>query len=149
VVLDWDAVDAWFVEDDRQRGHPRDPYRRIDVHETSREIAVEIDEARLATSSRALAVFETGLPTRYYLPEADVRVDLLEPSDTVTRCAYKGQAEHYHASVRGQTFEDVAWTYPSPEPRFGQLQDRICFYDERVTTTVDGDEREPLETPWS
>jgi uncharacterized protein (DUF427 family) len=149
VVLDWDSVDAWFVEGERQRGHPRDPYRRIDVHETSREIVVEIDEARLATSTRALAVFETGLPIRYYLPESDVRVDLLEASTTVTRCAYKGEAEHYHANVRGERFEDVAWRYPAPEPRFGVLQDRFCFYNERVSLIVDGEPAGTPDTPWS
>lgn len=149
VVLDWDAVDAWFVEDDRQRVHPRDPYKRIDVHETSREVVAEVDEARLATSTRTLAVFETGLPTRYYLPEADVRVDLLEDSETVTRCAYKGTAEHFHAHVRGGVYEDVAWTYPTPEPGFGELQDRICFYDERVRLLVDGEDVGTPDTPWS
>ena len=34
-----------------------------------------------------------GLPTRYYLPKHDVRMDLLEQSDTVTRCPYKGDAQ--------------------------------------------------------
>lgn len=149
VVLDWDAVDAWFVEEERQRGHPRDPYRRIDLHESSREIVVEVGQTRLATSTRAIACFETGLPTRFYLPEEDVRTDLLEESDTVTRCAYKGQARHYHAPARGDVVEDAAWTYPDPEPGVEALEDRICFYDERVRVLVDGEEPEPLETPWS
>lgn len=149
VVLDWDAVDAWFVEDERQRSHPRDPYRRIDLHETSREIVVEVGQTRLATSTRALALFETGLPTRYYLPEEDVRTDLLEDGDTVTRCAYKGRARHFHAPARGDLVEDAAWTYPNPEPGFEALEGRICFYDERVRVVVDGEELERLETPWS
>lgn len=148
-VLDWDAVDAWLVEDERQRGHPRDPYRRIDVHETSRHVVVEAEGTRLATSTRAIALFETGLPTRFYLPEEDVRVDLLEDSDTVTRCAYKGEARHFHAHVRGQVVEDAAWTYPDPEPGLEALAGRIAFYGERVQETVDGEALEAPETPWS
>lgn len=149
VVLDWDAVDAWFVEDERQRVHPRDPYKRIDVHESSRHVVVEAGGVQLAESRRPLLVFETGLPIRFYLPRDDVRMDRLAPSPTVTRCAYKGTAEHYHARGNGEDVEDAAWTYPSPEPGFGPLQDLICFYDERVDLVVDGEELDRPETPWS
>lgn len=148
-VLKWDAVDAWFVEDERQPVHPRDPYRRIDVHETSRKIRIEAEGKCLAESRRAVALFETGLPTRFYLPEVDVSTQHLEPSSTVTRCAYKGQARHFHANTGTVRVEDAAWSYPSPEPGFGILQDRICFYDERVTTLVDGEELPTPQTPWS
>lgn len=149
VVLDWDAVDAWFVEDERQRVHPRDPYKRIDVHATSRHVLFEARGTVLAESDRALALFETGLPTRFYLPEVDVNTRLLEPSETVTRCAYKGTAHHFHARVDGDLVEDAAWVYPWPEPGLGELQDRICFYDERVDLVVDGERLETPVTPWS
>lgn len=136
VVLDWDAVDAWFVEDERQRGHPRDPYHRIDVHESSRPIEAEVAGETLADTDRALAVFETRLPFRFYLPEVDVRTELLTPSDTETVCAYKGKARYFHADVDGERVEDVAWTYPSPEPGFGRLQDRLCFHQGKVDMEV-------------
>lgn len=136
VILAWDAVDAWFVEDERQRGHPRDPYHRIDVHETSRPVDVAVDGRGLAESERALALFETGLPFRFYLPETDVRMDRLIPSETETVCAYKGKARYFHADVGTEPVEDVAWTYPSPEPGFGRLQDRICFHQAKVDMSI-------------
>lgn len=136
VVFDWDAMDAWFVEDERQRGHPRDPYRRIDVHDTSRPVKVQVEGTELADSDRALALFETGLAFRFYLPEVDVSSEHLVPSETETVCAYKGQARYFHADVDGQRVEDVAWTYPAPEPGFGRLQDRICFHQEKVDMEV-------------
>jgi uncharacterized protein (DUF427 family) len=136
VVLDWDAVDAWFVEDERQRGHPRDPYHRIDVHATSRPVEVSVGGQTIASSERALAVFETRLPFRFYLPPTDVDLSVLEGSDTRTVCAYKGQATYYHVDTGSERVEDAAWAYPSPEPRFGRVQDRICFHQEKVDMRV-------------
>lgn len=139
VVLVWDTMDTWLVEEEIARVHPRDPYKRIDVHESSRHVEVEIAGETVAESRRPQILFETGLPPRYYLPRVDVRTDLLEPSETVTRCAYKGEAEHVHVQLSDSIHEDVAWRYPFPNPGLGKIQDRICFYDERVDRVlVDG-----------
>ncbi len=138
VVLDWDAMDAWFVEDERQRGHPRDPYRRIDVHETSRPVTVSLNGQTVAHSKRALALFETGLPVRFYLPELDVSTEQLKPSSTQTRCAYKGQAAYHHVEASGRRVEDAVWSYPAPEPGFGRLQDRLSFDQSKIRVEVDG-----------
>src|SRR5207302_1838594 len=86
VTVPWHAVDAWFEEDDEVFVHPRDPYHRIDTAATSRRIRVSIDGAELARSTRAIALYESGLPVRYYLPTDDVRMDQLTESDTVTQC---------------------------------------------------------------
>jgi uncharacterized protein (DUF427 family) len=136
VVLDWEVPDAWYVEDERQRGHPRDPYHRIDVHRTSRPVTVEAGGQSLAETTRALAVVETGLPIRFYIPRVDVAMEHLGPSPTETVCAYKGQAEYFHVDLDGQRVEDAAWSYPSPEPRFGRLQDLVCFDQEKVDLEV-------------
>lgn len=136
VVLDWDAVDAWYVEDERQRGHPKDPYHRIDVHRSSRPVTVEVGGETVAESESTLAVFETGMPFRFYLPPVDVRMDLLRESQTQTRCAYKGQARYFHVEAGGERVEDAAWTYPTPEPRFARLQDLVCFHQEKVRMVV-------------
>lgn len=133
-----------------ERGLGRLPYKRIDVHESSRYVEVEIAGETVAESRRPQILFETGLPPRYYLPRVDVRTDLLEPSGTVTRCAYKGEAEHFHVGLGDDLHEDVAWRYPFPHEGLAKIQDRICFYDERVDrVVVDGDPRARPETSWS
>lgn len=150
IVLVWDAMDRWFVEDEPAYGHPRDPYHRIDVHESSRHVVVEHAGHTLADSSRPRLLFETGLPPRFYLLKLDVAMDRLEPSSTVTRCAYKGTTEHYHAHLDGGRVEDVAWCYPHPNPEHGKIQDLVCFYQERIDrVTVDGVAEAPVQTPWS
>src|SRR5215210_7837021 len=65
---------------------------RITTHPCTRHIRVEHDGEVLAESDRAVALEETGLPTRYYLPRDDVRMELLEPSGTTSHCPFKGDA---------------------------------------------------------
>src|SRR3954454_16553825 len=79
-ALYWDRVDAWYEEDDEVRGHLRDPYPRVDARPASRRVQVVAGEEVLAESDRPVLLFETGLPTRAYVPRDDVRAELV-PSD--------------------------------------------------------------------
>jgi len=144
VVLDFDALDAWYEEDEQIVSHPRDPFSRIDTRQSSRQVRIEVDGTALADSGRPLLLFETGLPMRTYLPREDVRVDLLEPSETRTLCAYKGEASYWN--YRGT---DIAWTYEQPLADSTQITDLVCFFDERVETYVDGERQEREWSPWS
>jgi uncharacterized protein (DUF427 family) len=149
VQVPWGDVDAWFEEEDEVFVHPKDPYHRIDVLTTSRAIRVSLEGVLLADSTDARVLYETSLPARYYLPPEDVRVELLEPSETVTRCAYKGTAAHWSARVGERVASDVAWTYEDPLREVEPIRERICFYNERVDLDVDGVRLERPWTPWS
>ncbi|MGI8665062.1 MAG: DUF427 domain-containing protein, partial [Jatrophihabitans sp.] len=100
VRFDWQALQAWFEEDEQVFVHPRDPYTRVDSLRSTRTVRVELDGLLLAESSSPVLVFETGLPTRYYLPRTEVKVAHLVPSDTVTACPYKGTTSEYWLVVR-------------------------------------------------
>jgi uncharacterized protein (DUF427 family) len=145
VVLAFEDFDAWYEEEERNLGHPRDPFHRIDFVHGSRHVRIERDGVVLAESSRPVLVFEPPLPVRYYLPPEDVRTDLFTPSDTRSRCAYKGEASYWSLP----DVEDVAWFYPAPLREAGEVKDRIAFFDEMVDVVVDGDRRERPVTPWS
>jgi uncharacterized protein (DUF427 family) len=147
--IHWSAMDSWFEEDDEVFVHPRDPYKRVDVLRSSRHVRVEVDGVVLAESNRPTILFETSLPPRFYLPQVDVRMDLLEPTDAVTRCPYKGQARYWSARV-GDRFEpDLAWSYPYPIPDVHLIQGLISFYNERVDLVVDGEDLGRPRTPFS
>ena len=94
VAFYWMKMDAWFEEDDEVFVHPRDPYHRVDVLNSSRHVKVIVGGEVVAETRRPRLLFETGLPTRYYVPKLDVRLDLLTPTTTVTRCPYKGKASY-------------------------------------------------------
>ncbi len=145
LIVDFDAFDAWYEEDERNVGHPRDPFHRIDIVHSSRHVRVERDGVLLAESARPHLLFEPPLPVRYYLPAEDVRSDLLRPSETRTFCAYKGQA--WYLSLEGEA--DVAWTYPAPLREAAELTERVAFFNERLDMVVDGTPLERPVTPWS
>ncbi|WP_344973051.1 DUF427 domain-containing protein [Streptosporangium fragile] len=134
VRLEWSAMDAWFEEDEEVYVHPRDPYTRVDILPSSRWIRVEVDGVTVADSRAARILFETGLPPRYYLPKTDVRLDLLTPTDTRTRCPYKGEAEYW--AVGGHA--DLAWSYRNPREESQRIAGLISFYNEKVDIYVDG-----------
>ncbi|MDV3123743.1 DUF427 domain-containing protein [Mycobacterium sp. 21AC1] len=144
LILDF-ATFEWREEDEHIVGHPHDPFHRIDVLASSRHVRIELDGTVLAESSRAMLLFETMLPTRFYLPREDVRAGLVL-SDTISYCAYKGRASYY--SLPGGP-ADLAWTYHEPRHEAAPVRDRICFFDERVDVVVDGRRAARPVTPWS
>ncbi len=149
VRLEWDAMDAWFEEDEEIFTHPRNPYHRVDVLPSSRHVRIEVDGVTVAESSNARLLFETSLPVRYYLPKTHVRMDLLEPTDTTTHCPYKGDAEYWSVRVNGKTYKDLAWSYPRPLPESTRIIGLVCFYDEKVDVYVDGVLQERPKTPFA
>ncbi|MEY2476561.1 MAG: hypothetical protein QOG87_1876 [Actinomycetota bacterium] len=149
VAFAWGAMDAWFEEDEEVFVHARDPYKRIDALRSSRHVRVEVDGVVLAESDRPTILFETSLPPRYYLPKIDVRMDLLDPTDSATSCPYKGDARYWSARVGDRVVRDVAWSYPTPFPESQPVMGLVCFYNERVDLIVDGEAVPRPHTPFS
>lgn len=149
VAFWWERVDAWFEEDDEVFKHARDPYKRIDVLQSSRHVEVFIDGVKVADSVRPRLLFETGLPVRYYLPKLDMRVDLLRPSDTTSVCPYKGTAHYWSVQLPDRLVEDIVWCYPAPIPEIPKIEAHLCFFNEKVDIVVDGVRQERPVSPWS
>jgi uncharacterized protein (DUF427 family) len=139
VRLDWSAMDSWFEEDEEMHVHPRDPYTRVDILASSRRVVVRAGDVTIADSTHAHALFETNLPTRWYVPKVDVRMDLLVPSPTITHCPYKGQASYYSLQAGDVSIDDVAWYYPTPLPESHKIADMVAFFPDRVTLEVEGE----------
>lgn len=140
----WNAADRWLEEDEEIHGHPRDPYTRVDVRESSRHVRVSLRGAILAESRRPKLLFETSLPTRVYIPRPDVRTDLLRRSRTTTYCPYKGYASYWSTRLRDGDLEDVAWSYGDPFPEASTVRDHLAFLHEDVDVVLDGERLEYL-----
>ena len=150
VALYWDQMDVWYEEDEEVFVHVRDPYKRIDVIDSSRPVAVVLGGETVAETRRARFLFETGLPTRYYIPRKDVRTELLEASTKQTRCPYKGIASYHNVRVGDSLYEDIVWTYPDPIPECPKIKDYLCFFTEKVDAIlVEGEPVPNVKTPWS
>jgi uncharacterized protein (DUF427 family) len=148
VLLDFAAFDEWWEEDVRNVAHPRDPFHRIDVLPSSRSVRLELDGTVLAASDRPTLLFETMLPTRFYLRPEEVAVPL-HPSTTTSTCAYKGQASYSSAVVDGAELRDIAWSYEAPLPEAAGVTGLVAFFDERIDVVLDGEQRPRPVTPWS
>ena len=149
IAFYWDRMDAWYEEDEQVFVHPRDPYHRIDLRRSDRLVEVELDGIVLARSDRATALFESNLPTRWYLPREDVHVEL-EPSDTVSACPYKGEAGYFSVRMADSSIiTDLIWFYADPLPEVASIAGLVCFFNERVDLTLDGERLERPESPWS
>src|SRR5579884_3757153 len=144
IAFYWERMDGWLEEDEEVFGHARDPYHRIDVLPSGRHVRVSLDGELLADSRRAMALFESNLPPRWYLPREDV-VAALEPSETVTHCPYKGQASYYSAAGA----RDLVWCYEHPLPDAARIEGLLCFFNERVDIELDGELEARPESPWS
>lgn len=138
VRLDWNSMSEWFEEDEIVYTHPRDPYTRVDILPSSRHVHVEIDGVVLADSPQPRLLFETGLPTRYYLPMTDVRMDLLRPSLLASYCPYKGTAQYLSLETQDLEKRDVAWIYRTPLPESQKIAGLVSFYNEQADIIVDG-----------
>jgi uncharacterized protein (DUF427 family) len=150
VAFYWNLMEAWFEEDDEIFVHPRDPYKRVDVVNSSRSVRVVLGGETIAETTRARFLFETHLPTRYYIPSSDVRTHLLVPSQKTTQCPYKGKAGYHAAKIGAQIFEDIVWFYPDPIPECPKIKDYLCFFNEHVDAIfVDGVEQPRPVTNWS
>jgi uncharacterized protein (DUF427 family) len=149
IRLEWDAIDAWFEEDEEVFTHARDPHTRVDVLASSRHVRIQVEGVTVAESMSPRLLFETGLPVRYYVPKTHVRMDLLERSETVTHCPYKGQAETWSVRAGERLHEDLAWSYPAPLPESQKIAGLIAFYNEKVDIWVDGVQQERPSTKFS
>jgi uncharacterized protein (DUF427 family) len=137
VRFDWDPLD-WFEEDERIIGHPRNPYVRVDALRSHRHVSVQIDGTVLAETHSPVLLFETGLPTRFYIDRTDVSFDHLQYSDTETVCPYKGTTSNYWSARVGESLHtDIAWTYEYPMSQVAPITGLIAFYNEKLDIFVD------------
>ncbi len=145
VRFDWAAL-RWFEEDEPIYGHPRNPYVRVDALRSHRHVRVELDGPDgpdgivvVADTHSPVLLFETGLPTRYYIDPTDVAFEHLEPSSTQTLCPYKGTTSGYWSVRVGDTVHpDLAWTYHYPLPAVAPIAGLVAFYNEKLDISVDG-----------
>lgn len=149
VILEWEPF-GWTEENVTVTGHPHDPFKRLDVLPSDRHVVVSSGGTLLADTSRAVAIYESLLPVRWYIPQNDVHLDLLTASGATSTCAYKGHAAYYSLVDAASADDpvDIAWIYPDPLPEAELVRDHVCFYAERTDLTLDGEDVPRPDTFW-
>lgn len=111
----------------------------ISTAPSSSHVEVRLAGEVLADTRRPILLDETGLPTRYYLPREDVRMDLLEQTSFHTTCPFKGEASYWSANIGGERQDGLVWSYETPLPGAKDIAGYLSFYPDRVEITVDGE----------
>jgi uncharacterized protein (DUF427 family) len=148
VVLDFAAFDDWYEEDEQIAGHPRDPFHRVDVRQSSRPVRIELGGEVVAETTRARMLFETSLPVRFYVPREDVRLEL-HPSARRSYCPYKGEASYWSVDAGGRLRENLGWSYEHPLADGPPLTELVAFWDEVVDVFLDGEPRDRPGGPFA
>ena len=150
MAFEWNKMDAWFEEREEVFSHARDPFKRIDVIDSTRHVKVVIAGETIAESEEPAILFEPNHPVRYYLPKVDVRMDLLRLSEKVSRCPYKGDAHYYSVAMGEKVVSDIAWSYRYPTKECATVAGKVCFFNERLDEIyVDGELLPRPKTRWS
>jgi uncharacterized protein (DUF427 family) len=137
VRVPWEAVTAWYEEEELVVGSPRNPYHRVDCVRARRRLRVEVAGAVLVDTVDTLALYESSRAPQLYVKRDVVRMDLLVTSPTRTYCPYKGAASYWSARI-GDTFvADVAWSYEYPTPESRRIAGFLSFYAERTDMLQD------------
>ncbi|OQO13102.1 hypothetical protein B0A48_02566 [Cryoendolithus antarcticus] len=150
VKITFNAVDQWFEEATPIYIHPKDPFKRIDILQSTRPMKISIHGVTVAETSSSMHLYETGLPCRYYFPLTNVKAGVLVKSDLKTGCPYKGEAEYYSVDLgEGRVAKDVVWYYTRPTLECAKIEGLVCFYNEKVDIKLDGKKLEKPVSPFS
>jgi uncharacterized protein (DUF427 family) len=146
----WNQMDAWYEEEEQVFAHARDPYKRVDILPSSRHVRVLLGGEVIADTNHPRLLLETGIITRYYIPEQDISMELLESTETITHCPYKGKASYWSARVGDRVYKDIVWSYRNPLPACLPIEGLLSFFNERVEAIYVDDEAIAVpRTPWS
>ena len=134
VAFAWRAMDGFYEEDERILGHAADPYHRIDIRQSSRNLVVRHDGRVIADTRRALVLYESGFAPRWYVPRADIDETALTPVKLQTFCPYKGLCSYYSIGDARQ----AAWCYPDAYAQVGRISNFVSFEPDIVSVYLDG-----------
>jgi uncharacterized protein (DUF427 family) len=138
VAFAWHLMDAFYEEDERILGHAADPYHRVDIRRTSRQLVVRADDRVVADTHAPLVLYESGFAPRWYVPRGDVAEEALHAVEGQTFCPYKGLASYYDVGDASQ----AGWSYRSPFEEVARIADLVSFYPEKLAITIDGEKLE-------
>lgn len=108
------------------------PDHPITITQNPRRVRVTAGDTVIAETSKALTLKEAKYPAVQYVPREDANMALLERTDRVTHCPYKGDANYYSVKADGKTLDNAIWTYETPYPAMTEISGHLAFYPDKV-----------------
>jgi len=113
-------------------GHKEFPDHKVLEKHPKEKFQVKVDRNVIAESSDVIEVDEDENPQRFYFPRSAVKMNLLNRTETTSKCPFKGTAHYYSLKLGGKTLNDAVWTYEEPFEEHVDLKDRMAFYDDKI-----------------
>lgn len=113
-------------------GHREHPEHRVVETHVRARVQARVGDQVVADSDDVIQVNEDGYPLRFYFPRTDVKMELLQPTDTTTECPFKGTARYFDLRANGEMLDDAVWSYEAPYDEHEDLKGRVAFYDDKV-----------------
>jgi uncharacterized protein (DUF427 family) len=127
-------MDAFYEEDERILGHAADPYHRIDIRRSCRNLVVRQGDRIIADTKRPLVLYESGFAPRWYVQRDDIDASALAPVKLQTFCPYKGLCSYYSIDDARQ----AAWSYLDAYSEVRRISNLVSFEPDIVTVQLDG-----------
>ncbi|MEY9132371.1 uncharacterized protein (DUF427 family) [Bradyrhizobium diazoefficiens] len=108
------------------------PDHPITITPNPKRVRVTAGDIVIAETSKALTLKEAQYPAVQYVPRQDANMTLLERTDRVTHCPYKGDASYYSIKADGKTLDNAIWTYETPFPAMTEISGHLAFYPDKV-----------------
>ncbi|EIG62575.1 DUF427 domain-containing protein [Bradyrhizobium sp. WSM1253] len=108
------------------------PDHPITITPNPRRVRVTAGDIVIAETTKALTLKEAKYPAVQYVPRQDANMALLERTDRVTHCPYKGDASYYSVRADGKTLDNAIWTYEAPFPAMTEISGHLAFYPDKV-----------------
>jgi uncharacterized protein (DUF427 family) len=108
------------------------PDHPITITPNPRRVRVTAGDIVIAETTKALTLKEAKYPAVQYVPREDANMALLERTDRVTHCPYKGDASYYSLKADGKTLDNAIWTYEAPFPAMTEISGHLAFYPDKV-----------------
>jgi uncharacterized protein (DUF427 family) len=108
------------------------PEHPITIEPNDARVVVRVSGRTVADTRRALTLREATLPAVQYIPRRDVDMSLLERTDHVTYCPYKGDCAYFSIPAGGDRSINAVWTYEAPYDAVASIKDYLAFYPGRV-----------------
>ncbi|TDE26683.1 DUF427 domain-containing protein [Actinomadura sp. 6K520] len=116
------------------------PQHQLFMHDFPRRVRARFGGETVLDTERGRLLHETGLLPVLYVPEEDVRTDLLEKTGHSTHCPFKGDAAYWTVRAGDRASENAVWAYPEPKPEAAWLRGLMAFYWRRMDAWYDEDE---------
>ncbi len=112
---------------------------QVTISPSNHRIKAVFNGETIADSKNVLVLNETRHAPTYYFPRQDVNTSLLDRTERLTHCPFKGNASYWSLKVGDREAENVVWSYETPYEEAEPIAGHMGFYWEKMDAWFEDD----------